>query len=97
MVGRSGLFLLALVLPAQVAHEPTLRITVNLIQVDAVVTDKHGQPVPNLTKEDFEILEDGKPRKVEYLSYISTPVVPAPVQRGSAERSSIGSRGIINI
>jgi len=87
MVGRSGLFLLALVLPAQVAHEPTLRITVNLIQVDAVVTDKHGQPVPNLTKEDFEILEDGKPRKVEYLSYISTPVVPAPVQRGSAERS----------
>ncbi len=75
---RKTLLLLAPVLAAQNATEPTLRITVNLIQVDAVVTDKRGQSVPNLTKEDFEILEDGKPRKVEYLSYISTPVVSAP-------------------
>jgi VWFA-related protein len=78
MVARSALFLLGLTLPAQVSTEPTLRITVNLIQVDAVVTGKRGQSVANLAKEDFEILEDGKPRKVEYLSYIATPVAPTP-------------------
>jgi VWFA-related protein len=78
MVARSALFLCALVLSAQTSSEPTLRITVNLIQVDAVVTDKQGRSVPDLNKEDFEVLEDGKPRKVEYLSYIATPVAPAP-------------------
>ncbi|MCE5306910.1 MAG: VWA domain-containing protein [Acidobacteriales bacterium] len=76
MVARSALFLCALVLSAQTSSEPTLRITVNLIQVDAVVTGKQGHSVPDLKKEDFEVLEDGKPRKVEYLSYIAAPVAP---------------------
>jgi VWFA-related protein len=70
--------LVACLFAGQPLPQPTLRITVNLIQVDAVVTGKHGQSVANLSKEDFEILEDGKPRQVEYLSYIATPVAPDP-------------------
>jgi VWFA-related protein len=45
---------------------------VNLIQVDAVVTDRKGQPVPDLQAEDFEILQDGKPQPITHLTYIQT-------------------------
>ncbi len=39
-------------------------INVNLVNVDVVVTDKKGVPVMGLTKDDFELLEDGRPMKV---------------------------------
>lgn len=35
--------------------DDVVRITTNLVQVDAVVT-KDGKPVTNLTAEDFEIV-----------------------------------------
>jgi VWFA-related protein len=49
---------------------PTLRITVTLVQVDAVVTDSHGKRVTGLSADDFELLQDGVPQKVTYFSYI---------------------------
>jgi hypothetical protein len=45
-------------------QEPVLRITTNLVQVDAVVTDPGGRQVSNLRANDFEILEDGRPQKI---------------------------------
>ncbi|MCU1268687.1 MAG: hypothetical protein JWM21_5005 [Acidobacteria bacterium] len=49
-----------------------VRITTNLVQIDAVITDKSGKQVTDLTAGDFEILQDGRPQKVMSLSYIST-------------------------
>jgi VWFA-related protein len=49
-----------------------IRITVNLVQVDAVVTDSKDKPVTDLKKEDFVILQDGKPQAITNFSYIST-------------------------
>jgi len=51
-----------------------VRITVNLVQVDAVVTDSKGHPVADLKAEDFEVLQDGIAQKVTSLSYISEGV-----------------------
>jgi VWFA-related protein len=48
-----------------------IRITVNLVQVDAVVTDSKGHQVTSLRPEDFEILEDGRPQTITNFSYIS--------------------------
>lgn len=56
---------------------PVLRITTNLVQIDAVVTDPEGRHVSNLTAGDFEILEDGRPQKITAFSYVST-VAPRP-------------------
>ncbi|HEX7676603.1 MAG TPA: VWA domain-containing protein [Thermoanaerobaculia bacterium] len=36
------------------------KIDVSVVNVDVTVTDRRGQPVPGLTRNDFEILEDGK-------------------------------------
>ncbi len=76
---RATLLLLVPVLAAQTVPEPTLRITVNLVQVDAVVTDSRGQRVTDLTKDDFVILQDGKPQKVTHCTYFAEPpVAPIP-------------------
>jgi len=58
---------------AQQAQAPTpgvIRINVNLVQVDAVVTDSSGRPVTNLRAEDFELLQDGKPQKITNFEFI---------------------------
>jgi VWFA-related protein len=65
---------------SQQSAGPVIRVTVDLVQVDAVVTDTA------LKREDFEILEDGKPQKITHFSYVTgnaiaggaPPVNPAP-------------------
>ncbi|MGA9566571.1 MAG: VWA domain-containing protein [Candidatus Korobacteraceae bacterium] len=43
---------------------PVFRTTTRLVQVDVVVTNKQGRPIPNLTQADFTVLQDGKPQQV---------------------------------
>jgi VWFA-related protein len=47
-----------------------IHIEVDLVQVDAIVTDSKGHPVKNLTAADFEILQDGKPRQITNVSWV---------------------------
>ena len=64
------------------SQEPVFRVTVNLVQIDAVVTDSKGRHVGNLTAKDFEILEDGRPQRITNFSYVEqaaareTPTAP---------------------
>jgi VWFA-related protein len=58
------LLLPALTLIAQDQNQPTIRVTTRLVQVNVVVHDKKGEPVSDLKKEDFTILEKGKEQKV---------------------------------
>lgn len=51
--------------------DEVVRITANLVQIDAVVVDKNGRQVTDLTAADFEIFEDGKPQQITNFSYIS--------------------------
>ena len=52
--------------------DDVVRITTNLVQVDAIVTDKNGRQVTNLNAEDFQILENGKPQPITHFAYITT-------------------------
>src|SRR6185436_5508731 len=52
-------------------EDDIVRITTNLVQVDVVVTDSNGNQVTNLTANDFEILEDGRPQKIANFSFVS--------------------------
>jgi len=58
-----------------------VKLSVTLVQVDAIVTDKEGRPVTDLTKDDFEVLQDDRPQNVTTFLYVATPPlapVPAP-------------------
>jgi VWFA-related protein len=46
----------------------TLKVNVNIVQLFFNVKDKKGGLIPNLTKDDFEILEDGKPQTIKYFA-----------------------------
>jgi VWFA-related protein len=66
------------------------RVAVNIVNVEAYVTDKDGNPVPDLTAADFEVLEDGRPvevvnfyRVADGRAEISAP--PAPEETAAPE------------
>src|SRR5438445_239252 len=46
----------------------TLKVNVNVVQLFFNVKDKHGALIPNLTKDDFEVKEDGTPQTVKYFT-----------------------------
>ncbi|MFQ6052446.1 MAG: VWA domain-containing protein [Candidatus Hydrothermarchaeota archaeon] len=45
-------------------------VTVELVVVEVFVTDKKGNFVDNLTKDDFEIFEDGKRVEIQYFAVV---------------------------
>lgn len=75
-------------------REDVVRISVTLVQLDAVVTDKKGKPVTDLQKDDFEIYEDGKRQLITNVSFVSIQpsVTPepklAPPVKGTAPEPS---------
>ncbi len=51
--------------PGATADLPFLdTVNVNVVNVEVFVTDRQGDPVTNLTVEDFELFEDGQPVKI---------------------------------
>ncbi|MCX6539067.1 MAG: VWA domain-containing protein [Acidobacteria bacterium] len=54
----------------------TFRSRVDYIQVDATVYDNAGQFVPDLTKDDFEVFEDGKKQNIDRIEVVNVPVEP---------------------
>ncbi|HJQ70250.1 MAG TPA: VWA domain-containing protein [Blastocatellia bacterium] len=49
-------------------QEPGLRLKADLIEVRAVVTDRKGRVIENLKKEEFELLENGRPQEIGFFS-----------------------------
>jgi len=47
---------------------PSIKVDVDVVSVLASVRDKKGALIPNLAKEDFTILEDGKPQPIKYFT-----------------------------
>ncbi len=53
-----------------------LRVTTRLVEVNVIVRDKKGAPVANLTRDDFILLEDGKPQTISIFSQESNALLP---------------------
>jgi VWFA-related protein len=62
--------------PAPPADQPPVifRVEVDYVEADVYVTDAQNNPVNNLTADDFEVIEDGKPQKVTSFSLVNIPV-----------------------
>jgi VWFA-related protein len=54
---------------------PLIRVSSQLVLIDALVeNEKTGDPVGNLRKEDFQVLEDGQPQAISYFSHDQLPL-----------------------
>ena len=60
--------------PAPEQPPITFKVEVNYVEIDAIVTDAQGNFVRNLTKDDFQVLEQGKPQEVSVASLVDIPV-----------------------
>ena len=81
-LGTPLAFLLAVqpVLPQQ---RPTFSTTTNVVVVNVTVLDRNGKPIENLTKDDFQLYEDGKLQKLQavdfqHLSGAALPPLDSP-------------------
>jgi VWFA-related protein len=50
------------------SDQETLKVNVNVVGLFFNVKDKHGALIPNLTKDDFQVFEDGKPQSIKYFA-----------------------------
>lgn len=55
---------------AQSQGSTALRVTTRVVSVNAVVTDAHGDPVKDLTQDDFILVDGGQPQKVMFFSAV---------------------------
>lgn len=55
-------------------QQPRFKAAVDAVSVSATITDANGRFVPNLTRDDFVIYEDGLPQPIVYFSNERVPV-----------------------
>src|SRR5690349_2561991 len=58
---------------AQQIPPVTFRAEIEYVEVDAVVTDERGNLVKGLSREDFDVFEDGVQQKVSFFSQVVIP------------------------
>jgi VWFA-related protein len=60
------------------SEPPRFRVAVDVVSIDAVVTDRKGEVVRDLTAADFEVFQDGKRQKVTFAQFVPVITVAAP-------------------
>ncbi len=58
--------------PQEIGPDDVIRITTNLVQTDAVVTDKNDQIIKDLKLEDFELYDNGKKQDIKFLEFVGS-------------------------
>ena len=59
--------------PSPPTPEVTFKVEVNYVEEDVRVVDRDGNFVRGLKQEDFQVLEDGKPQKVQTFGMVDIP------------------------
>ena len=72
---------------------PSITVDVSLVNILASVRDHHGGLIGNLTKDDFTVLEDGKPQTIKYF----TRETDLPMTIGMLVDVSASQRNLIEI
>jgi VWFA-related protein len=73
---------------------PRFPAGVELVLVDAVVVDEAGRPVAGLSREDFIVLEDGKPQAITSFEAVQIPArgaAPSPAKRQRAATNVVAT------
>ena len=70
--------------PSPSPEDSVVKISTQLIQIDATVTDKDGKVVTDLTPADFELYENGELQKISNFSFVSKTLGGATVGNATA-------------
>ena len=62
--------------PQAKQEPPVVRVTTRLVQVNVIVQDRKGEPVTDLTRDDFTLLDQGQPQIVSTFSVESLRTLP---------------------
>jgi len=82
----SAMLALALVSqPSAQSRQPIFRANTELVLVNVVVRDKSGAVVRGLTRDDFTVLEDGKPQTIDSFDFEELDKVDAAVPAGEPQ------------
>jgi VWFA-related protein len=74
--------------PSQEAERPTFSLQIDLVTTDVIARDRNGDFIPDLTKEEFEIFEDGVKQDIASMTLshggrvtnLLAPAPPAPAE-----------------
>jgi VWFA-related protein len=72
--------------------QPKIAVEVKTVSVLATVRDKHGKIISNLTKDDFQLDEDGRPQTINYFAHESD----LPLRLGLLVDTSLSQRRLID-
>lgn len=102
--GSHGLFGMAIAVCAVVAVQaqqpPVFRARTDLVRLDVVVVDADGHAVHGLTRDDFEVLDRGRPQTLAAFDEIShtragDPLLPATVKLDVADNAAAASDRLV--
>ena len=63
-----AVLIVSLVTSCVAQDDPKIRVNVRLVNVTFSVRDASGGPVNDLTKDDFEVIDDGAPQTISYFA-----------------------------
>lgn len=69
-----------------------IAVEVKTVSVLATVRDKHGKIISNLTKDDFQLDEDGRPQTINYFAHESD----VPLRLGLLVDTSLSQRRVLD-
>jgi VWFA-related protein len=72
--------------------QPAISVQVKSVSVLATVRDKHGKIVSNLTKDDFQLDEDGRPQTINFFAH-ETDI---PLRLGLLIDTSLSQRKVLD-
>jgi len=87
------ILVLAVGVALQAQDLPSIKVEVNVVSVLTTVRDKKGGLIANLQKDDFTVLEDGKPQTIKYF----TKETDLPLTIGMLVDVSGSQRNLIDI
>src|ERR1700680_3804313 len=60
--------------PSALPQTPTFKVQVDYVDVDVLVTDGQGRFVRDLSRDDFQVFEDGKRQTIANFSVVDIPI-----------------------
>jgi len=78
--------------PSQSGPAATIPVNVKVVTLPVTVRDKHGAVVSNLTKDDFNLSEDGRPQAIKYFNHDTN----LPLNLGLLVDTSMSQRNVID-